>query len=106
MNNTGVRLRGRASLDRILEGKKMHEMSKKLFGEMMVLDGVITQEQLDEALAIQEELRKEGSEVKRIGVILRNLGHIQKETIEVYVNKVIYGTFAEKLSEMEADPTT
>lgn len=61
---------------------------------MMVADGIITIEQLNEALEIQKgQLDKPGSEVKRVGVILQNLGYLDKETLEKYINKVILANF-------------
>lgn len=56
---------------------------------MLVADKVITTEQLEEALRIQSDQGKAGTEVKRIGVILGTLGYLDKKTLEEYINKVV-----------------
>ena len=52
---------------------------RKLLGEMLVEDNVITQEQLEEALTIQ---RKDGN---LIGVILVKLGYLDEDTLVEYL---------------------
>ncbi len=54
-------------------------MAKPLLGELLVEDGVITQEQLNEALNIQ---KNEGG---LIGIILVNKGHIDEPTLIKYL---------------------
>ncbi|GAB4219831.1 MAG: hypothetical protein GYA16_03675 [Spirochaetes bacterium] len=54
-------------------------MAKPLLGELLVEDGVITQDQLNQALSIQ---KKEGG---LIGIILMNLGFIDEPTLVKYL---------------------
>ena len=54
-------------------------MAKPLLGELLVEDGVITQEQLDEALNIQ---KNEGG---LIGIILVNKAYIDEQTLVKYL---------------------
>ena len=69
----------------------VQEKSKRLFGEMLVADSVVTRAQLDEALAIQEEQKRAQPpvEILRIGTILGNLGYLDLPTIEEYVERVM-----------------
>lgn len=72
----------------------MKEKSKRLFGEMLVEDAIITRAQLEEALAIQEKQRAENSgPVSRVGAILGNLGYLDKQTLEKYIEKVMMNYF-------------
>lgn len=72
----------------------MKEKSKRLFGEMLVEDQIITRAQLDEALAIQAEQRKKNPEaVSRIGTILGNLGYLDKAILEKYIELVMKDYF-------------
>jgi type IV pilus assembly protein PilB len=52
---------------------------KKLLGELLIENRLITQEQLDEALKIQ---RKDGD---LLGAILVNLGYLDDETLLDYL---------------------
>ncbi len=54
-------------------------MAKPLLGEMLLESGDITQEQLNEALAIQ---KKEGG---LMGIILVNLGYISEKQLVNYL---------------------
>jgi hypothetical protein len=54
-------------------------MAKPLLGEMLLESGDITQEQLNEALAIQ---KKEGG---LMGIILVNLGYITEKQLVNYL---------------------
>ncbi|TAL33741.1 MAG: hypothetical protein EPN93_13315 [Spirochaetes bacterium] len=54
-------------------------MAKPLLGEMLLESGEITQEQLNEALAIQ---KKEGG---LMGIILVNLGYISEKQLVNYL---------------------
>lgn len=71
----------------------MNEKLRVLFGEMLIADKVIQQAQLEEALSIQKKQAASGKEVQRIGVILANLGYLDKVTLEEYINKVILQNF-------------
>lgn len=67
----------------------MKEKSRRLFGEMLIADDVITRSQLDEAIAEQGRERTAGGEVARIGVILNRLGYLEKEALEKYIERVM-----------------
>lgn len=54
-------------------------MSKQLLGDILVDNGEITQDQLDEALAIQ---KKEGG---LIGIILVNLNYLDEQSLVKYL---------------------
>ncbi|MFW6365813.1 MAG: hypothetical protein ACOC2H_04985 [Spirochaetota bacterium] len=54
-------------------------MAKQLLGDILVDNGEITQEQLDEALAIQ---KKEGG---LIGIILVNLNYLDEQSLVKYL---------------------
>ena len=54
-------------------------MSKVLLGEMLLENGEITRQQLDEALEIQ---KKEGG---LLGIILVNLGFINEQSLGKYL---------------------
>ncbi|HNX59166.1 MAG TPA: hypothetical protein PKK43_08695 [Spirochaetota bacterium] len=54
-------------------------MSKALLGEMLLENGEITQQQLDEALEVQ---KKEGG---LLGIILVNLGHLSEQSLVKYL---------------------
>jgi hypothetical protein len=54
-------------------------MSKALLGEMLLENGEINRQQLDEALELQ---KKEGG---LLGIILVNLGHINEQTLIRYL---------------------
>jgi hypothetical protein len=54
-------------------------MSKALLGEMLLENGEIDRQQLDEALELQ---KKEGG---LLGIILVNLGHINEQTLIRYL---------------------
>ena len=54
-------------------------MSKALLGEMLLENGEITRQQLDEALEIQ---KKEGG---LLGIILVNLGYIGEQSLVKYL---------------------
>ncbi len=54
-------------------------MAKPLLGELLLENGEITQEQLDDALKIQKE---EGG---LIGIIMVNLGHITEQNLVKYL---------------------
>jgi hypothetical protein len=54
-------------------------MSKALLGEMLLENGEINRQQLDEALDLQ---KKEGG---LLGIILVNLGHINEQTLIRYL---------------------
>jgi type IV pilus assembly protein PilB len=54
-------------------------MSKALLGEMLLENGEITRQQLDEALEVQ---KNEGG---LLGIILVNLGHISEQTLVRYL---------------------
>ena len=54
-------------------------MSKVLLGEMLLENGEITRQQLDEALEIQ---KKEGG---LLGIILVNLGFINEQSLVKYL---------------------
>jgi type IV pilus assembly protein PilB len=54
-------------------------MAKALLGELLLQNGEITQEQLNEALKIQE---KEGG---LIGIILKRLGHVDEAKLIEYL---------------------
>jgi type IV pilus assembly protein PilB len=54
-------------------------MSKALLGEMLLENGEITRQQLDEALEVQ---KKEGG---LLGIILVNLGHISEQSLVKYL---------------------
>ncbi|MCU0844609.1 MAG: hypothetical protein MUC76_06750 [Spirochaetes bacterium] len=55
-------------------------MAKPLLGEMLLEDGEISREQLDEALEMQ---KKEGG---LMGIILVNLGFIPEKTLVKYLS--------------------
>lgn len=58
---------------------------KRLLGEMLLEDGVITEDQLKSALELQQEIRrKEGT---LIGGILVRLGYVEPEVLIKYLNK-------------------
>lgn len=54
-------------------------MSKALLGEMLLENGEISQQQLDEALEVQ---KKEGG---LLGIILVNLGHLSEQSLVKYL---------------------
>lgn len=54
-------------------------MSKVLLGEMLLENGEVTRQQLDEALAIQ---KKDGG---LLGIILVNLGFINEQSLVKYL---------------------
>ena len=54
-------------------------MSKVLLGEMLLENGEVTRQQLDEALEIQ---KKEGG---LLGIILVNLGFINEQSLVKYL---------------------
>jgi hypothetical protein len=54
-------------------------MSKALLGEMLLENGEITRQQLDEALEVQ---KKEGG---LLGIILVNLGYIGEQSLVKYL---------------------
>ena len=54
-------------------------MSKQLLGELLVDNGEVTQEQLNEVLEIQ---KKEGG---LIGIILVNLGYMTEQNLVKYL---------------------
>lgn len=54
-------------------------MSKQLLGDILVDNGEITKDQLNEALDIQ---KNEGG---LIGIILVNLGHMSEQTLVKYL---------------------
>jgi type IV pilus assembly protein PilB len=54
-------------------------MAKPLLGEMLIENGEITQEQLDEAIKMQK------SDGGLIGIILVNLGYIPEKTLVKYL---------------------
>ena len=58
---------------------KEDHMSKALLGEMLLENGEITQQQLDEALEVQ---KKEGG---LLGIILVNLGHLSEQSLVKYL---------------------
>ena len=65
-----------------------------LFGEFLVSESVISEEQLEEGLSVQK-----GSS-KRIGQILLELGHISKELLDHYL-EIHLLNFADKIVEKE-----
>jgi len=66
----------------------MGEKLQILFGEMLVLGSILTEEQLEKALVVQKEQRDKGNEVHRIGTILIDMGYLDKEDIEEYIKKI------------------
>jgi hypothetical protein len=54
-------------------------MSKALLGEMLLENGEVTRQQLDEALEVQ---KKDGG---LLGIILVNLGHISEQILVKYL---------------------
>ncbi|MBN1500146.1 MAG: hypothetical protein JW982_08325 [Spirochaetes bacterium] len=54
-------------------------MAKQLLGDILLDNGEITREQLDEALKIQKD---EGG---LIGIILVNLGHLSEQSLVKYL---------------------
>lgn len=71
----------------------MRDHSRRLFGEMLVTDGIVTAAQLAEAVAEQERERAAGGEVSRLGVILGRLGYLDKQTLERYIERVMQDYF-------------
>ncbi|MBN2535521.1 MAG: hypothetical protein JXB88_21765 [Spirochaetales bacterium] len=53
-----------------------------LFGEYLVKNGILTQEQVDEILRIQSKTSVESGKRSLLGDIAVECGHISKEAIE------------------------
>ena len=64
-----------------LRGKGLTPEADNSIGKIALQNGLIVQEQLDEALAIQEKVRALGVE-KRLGEILVDRGHMSHEALE------------------------
>ena len=53
-----------------------------MFGEYLVKNGALTQDQVDEALTVQQKMSSESGKKKLIGEIVIDLGYAAKENIE------------------------
>jgi type IV pilus assembly protein PilB len=74
----------KAALDKFYQGRSMR------IGELLMLDGLISEHQLEEALKLQEE-----NPNKKIGRILRDLGYADEERLQkVYASQIGYRYFA------------
>jgi len=62
----------------------MTEKKKTLLGELLVLDEIITKEQLDEALKMQKTGDK-----RLLGLILIDLGYLNHSMLNKYLSKEV-----------------
>ena len=79
-SKTRARVKGRSSSSSSRSSGGASELKGRRFGRVLVKLGVLTRDQVQEALAIQRA-RKEKGESSKIGAILKDLGYIKEEDI-------------------------
>ncbi len=57
--------------------KKKETAEHRKFGEIAIAEGLVTQEQVDNGLSVQEKMREMGIKPKLMGEILHELGHLK-----------------------------
>ena len=60
---------------------------RKKFGQIAIEKGLITEEQLREALLKQRQIVEQSQGYKKIGVILREMGAIENEHLEIILKE-------------------
>ncbi len=87
----------------IIEADSIPRRLEDRLGQVLVRSGLITQEQLEEALEYQKKT------LKRLGLALVELGHISsenlKKALEIQVSQVIFRTFRWKEGEYRFEAT-
>ncbi len=62
---------------------------RRLFGEVAIEKGLVSEAQIYEALTVQERLRNSGKQVPLLGQVLVELGHLTPEQVQSVI-EILY----------------
>ena len=62
---------------------------RRLFGEVAIEKGLVSEAQIYEALTVQERLRNSGKQVPLLGQVLVELGHFTPEQVQSVI-EILY----------------
>ncbi len=62
---------------------------RRLFGEVAIEKGLLSEAQIYEALTVQERLRNSGKQVPLLGQVLVELGHLTPEQVQAVI-EILY----------------